>query len=80
MDEKLRLVFAVVFGDEVAAGITQDSTMDDVDAWDSLSFINVMMEIERRYEISISPDEAVYLTGVGKIQELLAKKGTLQGR
>ncbi len=58
---------------EVPAGtITEDTTMDDLEQWDSLAHVMLIGELEEQLDICIPLDEAVEITSV---QELLEKAG-----
>ena len=52
--------------------ITENTKMEDVEQWDSLSHVLIIGELEDRLGISIPLDEAVEITSM---QELLEKAG-----
>ncbi len=50
--------------------ITEDTLMDDVETWDSLTHVMLIGELEAQLDISIPLDEAVEVTGVKDLLEL----------
>jgi acyl carrier protein len=46
----------------------------DIDGWDSLSHARLMLEIERRFRIHISPGESAELGNVGHLVDLVEAK------
>lgn len=60
---------------KVTAGtITETTTMEDVEQWDSLAQVMIIGELEERFGISIPLEEAVEITSM---KELLEKSGAL---
>ncbi len=57
--------------------IADDATQDDVAAWDSMGHLNIIMELERRFSVSFSTEEAINSLSIPKIIETL--KGKLNG-
>ncbi len=58
MEQKLIDTVAVALGVS-SSSLTLDSTSDDVDAWDSLSHINIVSEIEGAFGVSIPIEKIV---------------------
>ncbi len=52
--------------------ITENTTMDDVEEWDSLAHVMLIGELEERLGVEIPLDEAVEITCV---KEILEKAG-----
>ncbi len=50
--------------------ITEDTTMDDLEEWDSLAHVTLIGELEERLGIEIPLDEAVEITCVKEILEI----------
>lgn len=50
--------------------ITENTTMDDVEEWDSLAHVMIIGELETRFGIEIPLDEAVEITSVKELLEL----------
>jgi acyl carrier protein len=72
--ERVRTVLSDVFG--VSEGdITRDTTHEDLEGWDSLNLINVMMALEAEFGIALEVDDAAKLVSVPEILSLLAERG-----
>ena len=52
--------------------VTEDTTMDDLEEWDSLAHVMLIGELESRLGIEIPLEEAVEITSV---KEILEKAG-----
>lgn len=50
--------------------ITEETTMDDLEEWDSLTHVMLIGELETQLGISIPLDEAVDITNVKELLEL----------
>lgn len=50
--------------------ITEDTRMDDLEEWDSLTHVMLIGELETQLGISIPLDEAVEITSVKELLEL----------
>ena len=75
MDKVSQLV-SDVFGVPVET-ITPLSSADNIEAWDSLSHINLILAIESEFKVSLSPDEAMEMLTVGLIETILSERGAL---
>ncbi len=75
--ENLQDVFREVFGDDELV-ITDSMTSDDVDGWDSLKHINLILAIEKRFRIKFATAEIAKLAEdgqtVGSLLTLVQKK------
>ncbi|MEP2705241.1 MAG: acyl carrier protein [Paracoccaceae bacterium] len=60
-----------VLGEQARHKITPKATMESVEEWDSLLFVQVMLAIEREFSIKISADDAIELTSVQGILKLI---------
>ncbi len=54
--------------------ITRGTTAHDIEAWDSLIHVTLMMEVETRFGIRFTTAEIAYLKSVGDLVDLIAKK------
>jgi acyl carrier protein len=73
--QKLTGVFHDVFDDTIV--IRPDLTAKDVDEWDSLTHVRLMLTVERTFGIKFSAAEIGRLQNVGDLVELIsAKAGT----
>lgn len=71
--EKLTTVFHDVFDDEDIK-LAPELTADDVDGWDSLAHIRLMLSVQKAFGIKFSPVETGKLENVGALVNLIRKK------
>jgi len=67
-------LIAQVFGlhpSEVTDATSNQNTAE----WDSLGHVTLIMELESRYGVSFSTEEALALTSVGTLKRTLAERG-----
>jgi len=57
-----------------APKITEDLTMKDVDAWDSLKHMELIVSLEQSFGIELSFDEIVSMRSVGEIKRVLKER------
>jgi acyl carrier protein len=67
-------IFREVF-DDPALVLTKELSANDVENWDSLNHITLIVELETLTGLSLSTDELVNLKDVGDFAQLLADKG-----
>lgn len=70
---KLATVFREVF-DEDDLELQPETTADDVDGWDSLSHIRLVLAVSKAFGIKFSASEIGGLKNVGEFVELIRKK------
>ena len=73
MLEELTPIFHEVFDDDSIA-ITRQTTANDIDAWDSLSHMNMVMAVELKFGIRFALGELQTLKNVGDLIDLTEKK------
>ena len=66
-------IFREVFDDE-GITLTRAMTADDVEGWDSLSHVNLIVTIEARYGIKFSQKELLTFKNVGDLMDSIAAK------
>jgi len=54
--------------------LTRQSNASNVEGWDSLAHVNLVMAIEKRYKIKIALGELQDLKNVGEMADLIQKK------
>ena len=54
--------------------INSDTSMESLDAWDSLAHLSVVITIEEEFEISLNEEEILRMTSFSEIFELLKSK------
>ena len=76
--EKLNAIFCTVF-DDTAIVIAPETTANDIDGWDSLSHVNLIVAAEAGFGIRFSHREILSFKNVGDllscIDRKLAEKG-----
>ncbi|MBK5275010.1 MAG: acyl carrier protein [Desulfuromonadales bacterium] len=70
---ELAPVFREVFDDESIV-ITRQTTANDIDGWDSLSHMNMVMAVEMKFKIRFALGELPALRNVGDLADLAEKK------
>lgn len=70
---KLTNVFRQVFGDE-NLNISPSTTAQDVEGWDSLMHINLIVAIERDFKVRFTTREITGLRNVGDLLDLITRK------
>jgi acyl carrier protein len=77
ISDQLTKVFREVFGDESITLDTQ-TTADDIDGWDSLSHINLIIAIEIAFGIEFTQQEIRSFNNVGDMQKCIEEKISAQ--
>ena len=70
---QLNEVFREVFDDETII-LNDQTTADDIDDWDSLEHINLMIEVEYAFGIKFNMGEINNLKNVGELVDIIMKK------
>ena len=73
--ELLTPIFRQVFDDESIV-LTRETTADDIEAWDSLSHINLVAAVEMSFKVRFALGELQSLKNVGHLVDLIDKKMT----
>jgi len=60
-----------------AASITDDLAMKDLDVWDSLKHMELVVSVEQRFGIELSFDEIVAMQNVREIKRVLRERGAI---
>lgn len=71
--ERLNKVFREIF-DDTSINVSEDMTAKDIDEWDSLKNINLIVAIEKEFEVKFMLSELVSLQDVGAMIDLIEKK------
>jgi acyl carrier protein len=70
---RLTEIFRDVFDDESLV-LTDAMTANDVEGWDSLSHINLIVAIEKAFKIRFTTAEVTNLKNVGELSALIQRK------
>jgi acyl carrier protein len=71
--QRLTEIFQDVF-DEDSIEVTPKLSADDVDGWDSLTHIRLILTIEKAFKIKFSTSDIVKLENVGDLVALIQGK------
>ncbi len=71
--EILNGVFRQVFDDETIQ-ISAEMTADDIDGWDSLSHVNLIVAVETTFGIRFSQKELLTFKNVGDLLNCIERK------
>lgn len=77
--EKLTDVLREVFDDETII-LCDELTADDVDAWDSLSHVNLIIAVEMAFGIEFKQSEILNFANVGELKQSIERKLVEQKR
>ena len=66
-------VFQDVFDDE-SIHVTPETTADDIEDWDSLEHINLVVAVENKFGIKFKMSEVVSFRNVGEMAEVIAAR------
>jgi acyl carrier protein len=70
--DRINEVFQEVFDDDEIR-ITRDTTAQDVEGWDSLMHVTLLVNIERAFGIRFTSSEVASLKNVGELADLIAR-------
>lgn len=71
--EQLNEVFQDVFEDDDLQ-VQPDTSAKDIDEWDSLMHVNLVLAVESRFNVRFTSTEVAALKDVGELTELVEKK------
>lgn len=69
----LNEIFRDLFGDDTI-NLRPEMTADDVEGWDSIKHINLVVAVEDHFGIKIQTAEIDRLKNVGDLEEIIAAK------
>ena len=70
--EKLNEIFREVF-DNPEITVTPEMTADDIEEWDSMSHMNLIMMVELRFGIAFEQREVLGFENVGELAKVVQK-------
>ncbi len=68
--EKLNEVFRDVFDDEEIT-VTDVTTADDIEEWDSLEHINLLAAVEQEFGMKFNMGQVVSMKNVGEMADII---------
>ena len=75
LQKRLNQTFCEVFDDDDIK-ITPEMTANDIDGWDSLSHVNLIVTIETKFNIRFSQKELLTFKNVGDLLNTIRSKLT----
>jgi acyl carrier protein len=66
---ELQTVFENVFDDEIE--LTRETTAQDVEGWDSLMHVTLLINVEKAFRVKFSSAEVASLKNVGEMVDLI---------
>ena len=73
--ERMNMVFREVFDDKTIE-LTDDTTADDVDGWDSFEHINLVVAVEEEFSFKIPMGKVVTMQNVGEMVDIIMELGS----
>lgn len=73
--EQLTDVFRNVFDDDGIV-INPETTADDIEGWDSLSHVNLIIAVELKFNIEFTQQEIRSFSNVGEMEKCIENKLT----
>lgn len=70
---KLNNVFRDVFDDD-SIELTDKTTADDIDGWDSLEHITLISAVEKAFKMRFTMKEVSGMKNVGEMMDILAER------
>tara|TARA_R110000868_G_scaffold100722_3_gene277080 strand:+ start:7693 stop:7947 length:255 start_codon:yes stop_codon:yes gene_type:complete len=75
MLNRLTAVFRDVF-DEDDIVINDETTADDIEDWDSLMHITLVLSVEKEFDLRLKAAEVGKLANVGALLDIMVERGT----
>lgn len=73
MEEKVNSILSDLFKVDPTQ-LSDTATMDDVDLWDSLKHMELIVELENGFGISLEYDDIVKMNTIGGIKDVVKSK------
>lgn len=73
--ERMNQVFCFVFDDD-SISIKPEMTANDIDGWDSLSHINLILAIESTFNIRFTQKELLSFKNIGDLSKSIESKSS----
>ena len=71
--EGLNEVFKDVFDDDEIV-VTENTTSDDIEDWDSLEHINLIVATEKKFGVKFTMSEVTGMKNVGEMADIIAQR------
>jgi acyl carrier protein len=73
--ERVNIVFRDIFDDE-SITVNDATTADDIEDWDSLEHINLVVAIEEEFGVKFTMGEVTGMKNVGEMVDILSDRAT----
>ncbi len=73
--ERLTQVFQDIFEDD-ALQVSESTTAADVEDWDSMKHVSLMLAVEREFQLRFTASEIAALASVGELISLIQSKSS----
>ncbi|MCQ2428048.1 MAG: acyl carrier protein [Clostridia bacterium] len=70
---KLNEIFSFVFDDD-SIRVTRSTSANDIEAWDSLTHITLISEVEDAFKMKFFMKEVVGMKNVGEMMDIIAER------
>jgi acyl carrier protein len=70
LGQRVRAIVSATFGLPLAQ-VTGATGSDNLEAWDSMNHLHLIVALEAEFEVSFDPEQAIELTSVRKIEAAL---------
>ena len=74
--ENLNEVFRDLF-DDPNISVNEKTTAADVDGWDSLEHINLLLAVEEKFNMKFTMGEVSGMKNVGEMADIIMKRGRI---
>ena len=71
--ERLNTVFRDIFDDETIS-VNENTTSDDIEDWDSLEHINLIVAIEQEFGMKFNMNEVTTMKNVGEMVNIISSR------
>lgn len=71
--EEIKMIFQEVFDDE-SLNVTMNTTSEDIEEWDSLEHINIILLVENRFKVKMDFQELSEINSVKQIVDKVKEK------
>jgi acyl carrier protein len=71
--EQVRTIASDIFSVPLAR-IQTDSTPETIESWDSVQHLNLVLTLEERFNVQLSPEEIEQMRDIGQITKLIEAK------
>lgn len=62
--ERINKIFRTVFDNEKLV-VTEETSADDIEGWDSLQHINILAMLEKEFQVELDIEQIISLENVG---------------